>query len=122
MTLTPVPHHCRYNHEWTVDLPYNGYYYPDPLKRFCHTCLEEGRIEVASIQIKTTSLAIRSIEYVCPQCLQRTILPLREELPFMMEMATDEEEVIRQWHTPSLRWYHLPFRWPVLCEHRPFLT
>lgn len=109
-----VPHRCRYGHKWAAPMQYN-YYYPNPLNRFCYCCLEEGRIEVGSIQICIPPMYGATIEYTCPRCAQPTRIPLAPDPSFTTMSLLNED--MEKWREPRLDWYHLPERWPTMCGH-----
>lgn len=113
--LVLVPHACIYSHRWDVLLPY-AYEYSYPYHRFCPTCLEQGRIEVGSIELVTTYDG--RVEYTCPVCRQRTIIPLIPDFSFMgMTREFLDGLEMPDWFTRKTRWFRLPRRWPVMCEH-----
>lgn len=112
--IEQVLHQCIYGHKWRVTMPYS-YQYIDPRWRFCPYCLEEDRIEVASIQLTTQGYSNPHILYTCPLCEREMRIPL---IPDGIGLLTTETDLAENFYTPRTGWWRLPKRWPTLCEHR----
>lgn len=111
-----LPHRCNYRHAWEIVIDPRDGDYPDPLQRFCHDCLQEGRIEVGAVQLLATAFTLRCLHLFCDHCLHTFMFPLTPE--YDMTFDPDATDIhTRQEEKPY--WFHLPMRWPTCfyCDH-----
>jgi hypothetical protein len=110
-----LPHRCNYRHTWEIIVDLRDGDYPDPLQRFCHDCLEEGRIEVGSVQVMSTAFVLQRFHLFCDQCVHTFMVPLIPQY----DMAFDPDATLMNVRREEkLYWFQLPLIWPrcSYCE------